>query len=445
IGADSAKEELEFFVQFLRNPKRFAALGLRPPKGVLLHGPPGTGKTMLARAMAGQSEVAFISMSASSFVTLWQGSGPQNVRDLFARARRYAPSIVFIDESDAIGKVRTGTAGAGRAEESTLNALLTEMDGFTSPSPDRPVFVLAATNVKVEADERDGSGRGAAALDPALARRFDRKILVGPPDRGARQQYLTMRLEDRAACTVSEEMIKLIAERSTGLTIANLESMIETAARAAARAGGSLTDDHLEEAFEAESFGETRARGPEAVRRTARHEAGHAIMYWLAGRWPAYVTVVSRGEHGGYMAPAGAEIEQQESRTRQELLADIRVCLGGRGAEIVYYGQEGGVSSGAAADLQRASSLARTMICRLGMHEEFGLLVGGGRDSEADEAAAEMLSAQMAQTLDLLAENRRHLDAVVDALLASERLTAAELQDILPPVPQEAGPDVAGP
>lgn len=446
IGADAAKEELNFFIDFLKNPRRFAALGLKPPKGVLLHGPPGTGKTMLARAMAGESEVAFLSASASSFVTIWQGSGPQNIRDLFARARRYAPAIIFIDEIDAIGRVRTGGAGGAEATENTLNALLTELDGFTSPSTDRPVFVLAATNFNVQGDDQNAPERSARTLDPALVRRFARTILVDLPDRAAREKYLAIRLANRAGCTVPDEIIKLISERSTGMSIANLESIIETAARNAAKTGGDLTAKLLEEAFETVRFGEARARDPDAVKRTACHEAGHTILYWLSGWWPAYVTIVSRGSHGGYMAPSAEEIEQRASQTRDELLASIRVSFGGRAAETIVYGRDAGLSTGASADLENATSIARQMVCRYGMDDEFGLLVtpelmkyeaalSSPMYLKVNETASRILKEQMEGTLKRLEENRQYLDIVSRALCEKERLTEAELRKLLPELP----------
>jgi len=444
IGAEAAKDELKFFIDYLRNPRRLSALGLKPPKGVLLHGPPGTGKTMLARAMAGETNVAFIQVSASSFVTVWQGSGPQSVRDIFARARRYAPAIIFIDEIDAIGKVRSGTSGAGRSEENTLNELLTQMDGFTSPAPDRPVFILAATNFRVDASDNEAPERSSRTLDPALVRRFSRAILVDLPDRAAREHYLTMRLKDRSACSVSDSMIRLIGERSIGMTIANLELIIENAIRNAVKAGGELSDELLDEALETVRFGEARTRDPEEVKKTAYHEAGHALIYWLSGWRPAYVTIVSRGGHAGYMEPSAAQGERG-GHTRAELLAKIRVSLAGRAAEIVCYGPEDGLSTGASQDLEKATNIARDIVCRYGMDEDFGLLVTpelmkyeGAMSSpvylKVNETANRILKEQMNLTLDLLRENQQHLDNLVKELTERERITSEELAEILPPI-----------
>ncbi len=444
IGADSAKDELKFFIDYIKNPRRFAALGLKPPKGVLLHGPPGTGKTMLARAMAGESSVAFLPISASSFVTIWQGSGPQNVRDLFARARRYAPAIVFIDEIDAVGGARRGGTGA-KAEENTLNALLTELDGFTSPSQDRPVFVLAATNFSIGSENSAVLGQSSRTLDSALVRRFSKTILVDLPERAARQKYLRMRLDNRPACKITSDTVKLIAERSAGMSIADLESILEAATRNAVKEGLEITDKHLEEALENVRFGEAKIRTPEEVKRSACHEAGHTIMYWLSGWWPSYVTVVSRSSHGGYMAPDAVKIERRGIHTKEELLADIRVNLGGRGAELLLFGNQAGLSTGASQDLENATNSARAILCRYGMEEEFGIIVTpelmkyeGALSSplylKLNEAANKILKEQMAQTKSLLEKNRKHLDTVINALIKKERLSGENLKEILPQI-----------
>jgi cell division protease FtsH len=442
IGADAAKDELQFFIDYLKRPKRYAALGLKAPKGVLLYGPSGTGKTMLARATAGESSVAFIAATASSFVTIWQGSGPQNVRDLFARARRYAPAIVFIDEIDAIGKSRTGGVGAGRTTEETLNALLTEMDGFTSPSPDRPVFVLAATNFGVEADDRDAGSGSYRTLDQALVRRFSRAILVDLPERSAREKYLVRRLAGQIAAGLSESTVKMIAERASGMSIAGLEAVIEAAVRQAAKTDGGLTSRLLEDSFETMVFGEARAADPKTLLRTARHEAGHTVMYWLAGWIPTYVTIVSRGHHGGYMAPCAAERERRGIRTRDELLAGIRTNLGGRAAEMIFYGAAGGLSTGSSRDLEDATNTARAMICSFGMDEEFGIIatpellkyesaLGSPVHLRLNRAANKILTAQMLETVDQLTRHRGKLDAVAAALKEKERLSTQDLEALL--------------
>jgi ATP-dependent metalloprotease FtsH len=441
IGADAAKEELQFFIDYLKNPRRFSALGLKPPKGVLLHGPPGTGKTMLARAMAGESDVAFVQASASSFVTIWQGSGPQNVRDLFARARRYAPAIVFIDEIDAIGRTRTGGAGGAQPTENTLNALLTEMDGFTSPSGDRPVFILAATNFSIDA-EGQAAEHATRMLDPALVRRFSRAILVDLPDTAARQRYLALRLGQAKRCSVTEETIALLAEKSAGMSIAGLEQVLEAAGRKAAQEDAQLTDDLLLEALDTAREGEAKQWSPEFLERTARHEAGHTIMYWLSGWLSPEVSIVARADHGGGMRRSEQEMKR-ESLTREEMVARIRVSLGGRAAESLYYGADGGLTTGASGDLENATSIARQMVCRYGMDEGFGLLatpelfkhaeaLGSPLYERVNAVTGEILKKEMERTGKLLEENRQHLDAVVNALRAKNRLYRKELEEILP-------------
>lgn len=442
IGADSAKEELQFFIDYLKDPGRYLAAGLKPPKGVLLYGPPGTGKTLLARAMAGESEVAFLPAAASAFVTIWQGSGPQSVRDLFARARRYAPAIVFIDEIDAIGRVRAGGA-SGRAEENTLNALLTEMDGFTSPDPRRPVFVLAATNFNIQADDADAPERSARALDPALVRRFSRAIRVDLPDTAARRRYLEWRLGKTGSGAVSAAALELLAEKTVGMSLADLDMALETAARLALRQNRPVADELVIEAIDTAREGEARPWSPQFLESTARHEAGHTILYWLSGWWPVEVSIVARAERGGGMRRGEAEL-RRESLSRADLLATIRTALGGRAAEIVYYGPEAGLTTGAAGDLEYATRLARQLICRYGMDEEFGPLatpellqfaaaVGSPLYVRTSEAVRTLLKREMAQAVEALKANRPYLDAVAEALIIRNRLLRRDLEAILPP------------
>lgn len=430
IGASGAKDELKFFVDYLKNPKKFTALGLKPPKGVLLHGPPGTGKTMLAKAMAGESDVAFIPAVASSFVTKWQGSGPEAIRNLFKKARRYAPAIVFIDEIDAVGRAR-GAGNTSHGEEMALNALLTEMDGF-SVDPKRPVFVLAATNFEVE----EGKG-GMGQIDAALARRFDRKILVDLPDKAARQKYLELKLGDRKACEVSSEMIERLAGRSTGMSLAHMESVIELAARMAAKKSSPLTDPIIEEAFELTKHGEKKAWGSDYLERVARHEAGHAYMYWQAGNTPAYLTIVARGGHGGYMEHSDDE-NSSPLKTKDQLIRNIRTSLGGRAAETVYYGEKDGLSTGASGDLEGATRIARAMICSYGMDEEFGLIALSAEDASRGPLAAKIneristiIKAEMTETVNIISKAKTPINKLVKKLLEKNRLTGEEINKIL--------------
>jgi len=436
IGADGAKQELAFFRDYLQDPRRFAANGLRSPKGVLLYGPPGTGKTLLARALAGESDVAFIPTNASNFMTMWQGSGPQSIRDLFARARRYAPAIIFIDEIDAIGGSRTG-GPASRSEENTLNALLTELDGFTSPSATRPVFVLAATNARINADDVVGEGRTGKMLDSALTRRFDRKILVDLPDHAARLKYL----QAKVANTIAAKQLKAVADRAYGMSLADLEAVVEMARRLAMREQTSLAFDHLDRGLDEVQYGETRPRSDEEKRRTAYHEAGHALMYHHSGHLPVYVTIVSRGSHGGYMAPDPEEA-MRGCLSIDNLTAKIRVLLGGRAAEIVQFGPRAGLTTGASSDLARATRLARDMACRFGMDEEIGPVVlseltnGLGLNDETlarqvTQAAHRIATEQLAQTIAQLTQNKDQLDRLAEAMICDERLTGDQMKDLL--------------
>ena len=428
IGASDAKNELQYFVNFLKNPKKAAASGYKPPKGVLLYGPPGTGKTMLARAMAGESDVAFIPATASNFVTKWQGSGPESVRALFARARRYAPAIVFIDEIDAIGRIR-GRGNTGHGEEMALNALLTEMDGFTI-DPKRPVFVLAATNFNIE----EGKG-GIGTIDPALSRRFDRKILVDLPNKEDRERYLKLKLGKRPN-EVRDAMIQRLAERSTGYSLANLESVLELAFRKANQEEQPLNDNILEEAFELNRHGEKKDWGKEYLERVARHESGHAYLCFLSGRTPAYLTIVARGNHGGYMEHS--DDENSPLKTKDELLARIRTALGGRAAEIVYYGEKEGISSGASGDLQSATRIARTMICTYGMDENIGMVSLSEEEAMkgplADKIAArisEIIREELTQSIEMIKKGKPAIDKLVKNLLEKNKLTKEEMEELM--------------
>lgn len=427
IGCKDAKDELKFFIDYLKNPKKFSAQGLKPPKGVLLYGPPGTGKTMLAKAMAGESDVAFLPAVASGFVTKYQGSGPEAVRNLFRKARRYAPAIVFIDELDAIGRKRGSSGGTGHGEEMALNALLTEMDGF-SVDPRRPVFVLGATNFEVE----EGKG-GIGVLDPALVRRFDRRVLVDLPDAKDREELLRLLLGKGAPNEVSDDMIRRTAERAIGLSPANLTSIVDLAGRMAMKAGKEIDDAILDEAFELTRHGEKKDWGYQYLERVARHESGHAFLCYLGGNTPAYLTIVARGSHGGYMEHSAEEMKPLS--TKEELIHRIRTSLGGRAAEIAYYGEKDGVSTGASGDLEQATRLAASMLCTYGMDETFGLATMDLREAMRDTAfrgkVNEILSGEMRETVSLIKKNKRRIDRLVDALLKRNKLTGSEIEELL--------------
>ena len=426
IGASDAKDELKFFIDYLKNPKKFTAQGLKPPKGVLLYGPPGTGKTMLAKAMAGESDVAFIPAVASSFVTKYQGSGPESVRELFKRARRYAPAIIFIDEIDAVGRKR-GESNSAHGEEMALNALLTEMDGF-SVDPKRPVFVLAATNFDIE----EGKG-GMGVIDPALARRFDRRVLVDLPNADERKQLLEMLLAKNSMHQVSAEMIQRTADRSMGMSPANLTSVIELANRMAVKAGKPIDDSILDEAFELTKHGEKKDWGYEYLERVARHESGHAFLCYLGGNTPSYLTIVARGGHGGYMEHSAKDMGPLS--TKEELLNRVKTSLGGRAAEIVYYGEKDGVSTGASGDLEQATNTVAYMLCSYGMDEQFGLIAMNPgeamKDPEFRKRVNQILSEQMRETIEVIGNNRERIDRMVDALMKKNKLTGEEMEELL--------------
>jgi ATP-dependent Zn protease len=377
---------------------------------------------MLARALAGESACAFLVESSTNFVTIWQGSGPQNLRDLFARARRYAPSIVFIDEIDAIGRTRTGTPGAGRAEEETLNALLVEIDGFSKTTA-RPVIVLAATNHP-------------ELLDPALLRRFSRVIEVELPTRAERELYLRKRLTAKAKHEVSSQMIERLAAQSAGMSMANLENVLAQASVMALANQGVITDAILSEAFEKVTMGEAKA-GIDPLR-TARHEAGHALVMCLTGKPPIYVTIVGRGSFGGYAAFENQD--ERRSQTKRELEELICQVLGGREAERLYYGDGHGDSTGPANDLEQATNIAEAMVCDFGMSEEIGPVridrrrsLPGDIATRCHTAVRRILDAQSERTQRLLTEHRETLDRIVEALCERNRLLKDELLALLTP------------
>ena len=428
IGAEDAKAELQYFVEYLRNPKKYMGTGVKTPRGVLLYGPPGTGKTMLAKAMASESGCAYIAAQGNQFRQQFLGQGADKVRELFRTARKYAPAILFIDEIDAIAKERTGGDNASSEVEATLTAFLTEMDGF-STDPAKPVFVLAATNF----DVKPGTAK---SLDGALLRRFDNRIYVDLPNKEERKRFLIKKTEGNKAFAISDEIIDSLASRGIGMSLAELDSVLELALRSAIRQSSTtVTDAVLEEAFENFNNGEKTNWDPSQLERVARHEAGHALLCWLGGEKPSYLTVVARGSHGGYMLRA--EQEGKAIYTHDELLARIRTSLGGRAAEIVYYGAKDGVSTGPSGDLQSATNLAQHIVCTYGMDDEFGLAVvsptaaNGEMSVEVRAAVNRILKEQMAETIRLVEKHKDTIDALVAELLYKNHLNEQEIARIL--------------
>ena len=427
-GADEEKEELQEIVEFLRDPRRFIAMGARIPKGVLLVGPPGTGKTLLAKAVAGEADVGFLSISGSDFVELYVGVGASRVRDLFEQAKKESPAIIFIDEIDAVGRQRgTGLGGGHDEREQTLNQLLVEMDGFAA---NEGVVVLAATN-------------RADVLDPALLRpgRFDRQIYVGLPDIRGREEVLKVHVKDKP---LAEDVdLKVLAQGTAGFTGADLENLVNEGALLAARKKQKfITMADLRSAqIKVIAGPEKKSRViPEHERRlTAFHEAGHAVvMHSLPGQDPvSQNSIVPRGRAGGMTISLPEEDRSYLSKRYME--DQIVALLGGRVAEQLCIGD---ISTGASNDIQRATNIARKMVGTYGMSEKIGTVafdsgsdevfigrtMGHSRSySEAvaaqmDEEVKAIIAAAFARCEILLGENRDKLDAVAEYLLQHETM-----------------------
>ena len=427
-GADEEKEELEEIVQFLKDPGKFNALGARIPKGVLLMGPPGTGKTLLAKAVAGEAGVPFFSISGSDFVEMFVGVGASRVRDLFEQAKKSAPSIVFIDEIDAVGRHRGSGLGGGHDErEQTLNQLLVEMDGF---APNLGVIVMAATNRK-------------DILDPALLRpgRFDRHITVNYPDVKGREAIL--RVHTRNKPIGPDVDLAVIARFTGGFTGADLENLTNEAALLAARKNRkAITMEDIQEATLKVAVGpEKRSHViTEKERRlTAYHEAGHAIVtYYCPDQDKVHqVSIVPRGWAGGFtLALPEKDVSYQTKKWMEE---EIAVLLGGRVAEQLVLED---ISTGASNDIERATKIARAMVCRYGFSEKLGPMIygsdqeevflgrdlGHGRDyseevaAQIDEEARRFIDEGYNFAVNLLQEHMDQLHALAEFLMKYEKI-----------------------
>ncbi len=434
-GEDEAKKELEEVVDFLSNPAKYHALGARLPRGVLLVGPPGTGKTLTARAVAGEAGVPFFSISASEFVEMFVGVGASRVRDLFDKAKAASPSIIFIDEMDAVGRQRfAGLGGSNDEREQTLNQLLVEMDGFET---NQEVIVMAATNRP-------------DVLDPALLRpgRFDRQVMVGLPDKAGRESIL--KIHSRGIPLNSTVDLEQIAKSTTGFSGADLSNLVNEAALTAARRNSKdIGKQDFDEALDKILLGVAKSglTNPKEREVVAYHEAGHALVaHFTPGSDPLRkVSIVPRGRALGVTVQMPDE--DRHNYSRQYLLGRLAMMLGGRAAEMVVYDE---ITTGAENDLKQATSLARRMVGLWGMSPDVGpLYLGTGeehvflgreitQDKSYSDATAEKVDAAvrrivenaLREAVELNTRYRDKLDAMVEALLEKETLDAPEVIDI---------------
>jgi cell division protease FtsH len=436
-GADEEKEELREIVEFLKNPSKFNSLGARIPKGVLLVGPPGTGKTLLARAVAGEAGVPFFSISGSDFVEMFVGVGASRVRDLFDKAKKNHPCIIFIDEIDAVGRQRGAGLGGGHDErEQTLNQLLVEMDGFGA---NEGVIMIAATNRP-------------DILDPALMRpgRFDRQVMVGYPDIKGREEIL--RVHAKGKPLAPDVVLSTIAKSTAGFTGADLENLLNEAALLAARKNyKAITMEEIEEATIKVVVGtekKSRVMNEKEKKLTSYHEAGHALAtYYCKTQDPVHqISIIPRGMAGGYTMHLPTE--DRSYRSRNEMKEELIVLLGGRVAEALVLDD---ISTGASNDIERATKIARAMVTKYGMSEKLGPITYGtddsnpflGKDmghisnyseqtaSEIDEEIQSLISVAYQKTEEILKEHMDELHRLAGVLYEREKLDGSEFQEVM--------------
>ncbi len=441
-GAEEEKEEMQELVSFLKDPRRYSALGARIPKGVLMVGPPGTGKTYLAKAVAGEAKVPFFSISGSDFVEMYVGVGASRVRDLFEQAKKNAPCIVFIDEIDAVGRHRGAGLGGGHDErEQTLNQLLVEMDGF---GINEGVIVMAATNRP-------------DILDPALTRpgRFDRKIIVGYPDLKARTAILQVHAKNKP---IAEEVdLEEVAKNTSGFNAADLENLLNEAALLAARdEQDRIGNGQLKEAIFRVLVGpekKSRVMTEQDKWLTAVHETGHAIAVKLLSSTEKVdrISIIPAGMAGGYTAHRPDE--DKTYCTKSHLLEQIDISLGGRAAEELML-QE--ISTGASSDLKQANSIARNMITKYGMSDTLSNMVFNAGESDEvfiakdyghsknyseetssliDREVKQIIDREYQRVLKLLSDNRNKLEQIAKLLMEKEKIEGQEFAELMEEVP----------
>ena len=435
-GLTEEKEEVKELIDFLKNPKKFQAMGARIPKGVLLVGPPGTGKTLLARAVAGEAKVPFYYISGSDFVELFVGIGASRVRDMFKQAKMNAPCLIFIDEIDAVGRQRgTGLGGGHDEREQTLNQLLTEMDGF---GPHEGIIVIAATNRP-------------DVLDPALLRpgRFDHQVTVGLPDKNARLEILKVHAKNK---TLDKNItLEYLAKRTPGFSGADLENLLNEAALLTVRRGKkAITMSEIDEATDRVIMGPakvTKKYTDKEKKLVAYHEAGHAVVgLKLEGANDVQkITIIPRGQAGGYtmMTPK----EETFTSTKQELLEAISGLLGGRVAEEIEFGE---ITTGAHDDFKKATKIARSMVTEYGMSKLGPMMLEEpsgntflGRDytknrnisdivaHEIDEEMRSIINECYEKTKKILKENKNLLDLIANTLLEEETITKEQIDSLV--------------
>jgi cell division protease FtsH len=445
-GVDESKEELQEVVEFLREPQKFIALGARIPKGVLLVGAPGTGKTLMAKAVSGEAGVPFFSISGSEFVEMFVGVGASRVRDLFEQAKRHSPAIVFVDEIDAVGRHRgAGLGGSHDEREQTLNQLLVEMDGFDT---DTNVIIIAATNRP-------------DILDPALLRpgRFDRRVVLERPDIKGREQILKVHVKGKP---VSPDIdLNDIARSTPGFVGADIENLVNEAAILAARRDKQVIEQpEFMEAIERVIAGperKSRLINESEKRIIAYHEAGHAVVINALPEADTVqkVSIISRGEAGGYTIAFPEE--DRILKSRRQIVSDMISLLGGRAAEDIVFSD---ITSGASNDLERVTKLARMMVMRLGMSEELGPMVYGKKEElvflgreiseqrdysehiaqKIDGAIQKIVADAYQQAKEILQKYRKELDQIAERLLEVETLDADAFYEIFPtPVSKNGG------
>ena len=442
-GVDEAQEELKEVVEFLKEPEKFVQLGARIPKGVLLVGAPGTGKTLLAKAVSGEAGVPFFSISGSEFVEMFVGVGASRVRDLFEQAKRHSPCIIFLDEIDAVGRHRgAGLGGSHDEREQTLNQILVEMDGFDT---DTNIIIMAATNRP-------------DILDPALLRpgRFDRRVVLDRPDITGREGILQVHVRGKP---LSDKVnLKTLAKITPGFVGADIENMINEAAILAARRAKKVIEmDEMEEAIERVIAGperKSRLMSQEEKNITAYHEAGHAVVAHVLPKCdPVHkVSIVARGMVGGYTRAVPEEDRNYMSKTK--FRDDLAFALGGRAAEELVFGD---VTTGAANDLERVTDIARAMVTRYGMSEKLGPMTFGqkeelvflgkeiGEQRDYSEAVAQEIDGEVRRIVheahekakDVLVRYREQLDRVAQRLMEVETLDANEFAALFDNTPAE--------